>query len=162
MLGHGGLDARGSGVGGRACQLALAAGGDSCIRTIFRRWGSRKLRDGALVRLDDTVFFPSAGRFVSSMEQLLVDSPRRRLVGGPNVGHLFLGELTVGPIFTVIPLEGFGNGFGAPIGLETRYNVFDFLVVVLAVLHHLKIRHDEDGGGGVCVCGPPSLMVKRE
>lgn len=81
------------------------------------------------------------------MEQLLVDSPRRRLVGGPNVVHLLLRELSVGPVFTVIALEGFGNDFGAPIGLDPRYNVFDFLVVVLAVLNHLKIRHSDDDVG---------------
>lgn len=82
-----------------------------------------------------------------------MNSPGRSLVGGPNVINLLLREVSIGPVW-VIPLEGFGNDFGVPIGVDPRYNVFDFLVVVLAVLHHLKIRHNDDG-----VCEPPSLMV---
>lgn len=72
-----------------------------------------------------------------------MDLPWWWLVGGPDVGHLLLGELTVSPVFTVIALEGFGNGFGIPSGVDPRYNVFDFLIVVLAVLNHLEVRHDD-------------------
>lgn len=127
----------------RGWLLALAAGADGRIRAVFRCWGSREFRDGACVRLDDTAVFPSAGKFVSRTELLLVDLPWRWFVGGPDVGHLLLGELTVSPVFTVIALEGFGNDFGSPSGVDPRYNVFDFLVVVLAVLNHLEVRHDD-------------------
>lgn len=56
-LGDGGLGARGAIVVGRDCLLALAASGGDGIRTVFRRRGSRELRDGTLVCLDHTVVF---------------------------------------------------------------------------------------------------------
>lgn len=130
-------------MGGRSCLLALAASGGRRHRTVFRRWGSRELRDGTCVRLDDTIFFPLAGKFVSSNKQLVGDLPRWWFVGRPDVGHLLLGELAVSPVFTVIPFEGFGNDFGVPSSMDPRYNVFDFLIVVLAVFNHLEVRHDD-------------------
>lgn len=48
-------------MSGRGCLLALAAGGRGHFRTVFRGWGSRELRDGTCVRLDDTVVFTSSG-----------------------------------------------------------------------------------------------------
>lgn len=127
--------------------FALAVGHSGPIRAIFPCWRPRELRDGPVVWLDDTAVFPLASRSVSRVRKLLVDSPRRWLVGGPDVCHLLLGEFPVSPVFTVVPFEGFGDDLGVPSGMDPRDNIFDLLVVVLAILNHLEIRHDD-----MCAC----------
>lgn len=80
-----------------------------------------------------------------------MDSPWWWLVGGPNVGYLLLGELSVSPVFAVILLEGFGDDCGVPSSVDARNDVSYFLVIVLAILNHLEVSHD------VCMCRPQSL-----
>lgn len=69
--------------------------------------------------------------------------PPRELVGGAYVVHLLLGKLTFAPVLGVVLLEGFGDGVSVPICLDSRDDIVDLVLIVLAVLDSLVFAcHD--------------------